>query len=204
MTNQTSTSYLRQAGVSYGAGGLFLLLTGIPYWFGNQTIDQDPLLKTHHLVGIIHQVNDFKETLINLWSMVLGTIALMLAHYSLWQAGQPTGWSKRYLLLLPLAGSVCHFLCFMLPLPFAPLGTLLTALGMVFIGIVSIRTSMWPGWKRFTPLLVGLFTFMVQVPLFIILGTPPYHILPLWGIPIGLLGLASWQRAKEIDSARFA
>lgn len=200
MTNQTSSSYLRQAGISYGVAGFFLLTVGIPYWFGSRTLDQDPLLKAHHLFGIVNQVNDFKETIIQLWGMVLGTLALVVAHYSLWRVGQPTGWAKRYLLLLPLLGSICHLLCFMFPLPFAPAGTLLTGLGMVITGVVSIRARVWPDWKRFTPLYVGLFPFLVQLPLLLILGTPPYHVLPLWGLPIGLLGFASWQRAREINS----
>lgn len=112
MTNQTSSSYLRQAGISYGVAGLFLLPVGLPYWLGSRTLDQDPLLKAHHLFSIVNQVNDFKETIIQLWGMVLGTLALVMAHYSLWRVGQPTGWAKRYLLLLPLLGSICHLLCF--------------------------------------------------------------------------------------------
>lgn len=204
MNNQANRLPLRQAGVSYVAAGLFLLINGFPYWFGHRRLDQDPLLKAHQVVGIFHQIDNFKETIIQLWAMVVATLALVVAHYSLWRSGQPTGDRKRYLFLIPLAGSLCHLLCFEFPLPFAPMGTLLTSLGMLWVGAVSIRSRIWSGWHRFTPLFVGLFTFMVQLPLYLILGTPPYHVLPLWGLPIGLLGIASWRQAKALSSNALA
>lgn len=202
MTTQTRVSYLRQAGISYLLGGLFLIINGIPYWLGHRSITEDPLLKAHQLVGIIRQIDDLGETLRQLWAMVLSAVALGVAHYSLWRVGQPTGLAKRSALLMPLVGACCHLLCFEFPLPFAPLGTLLTGLGMLWVGGVSVKARIWPDWKRYTPLYVGLFPFMIQLPFYLILGTPPYQVLPLWGLPIGLLGYASWLGAKEIDSVQ--
>jgi hypothetical protein len=200
MTNEIKIQYLQRAGIGYMVAGLLMIPSVIPYWFLGKTVDDSPLLRTHHFYGIIKQVDDFKETVILSWNWEIATVLMLIAHYLLWKVGEPTGKKFRYFLLIPLIGSTCHIFCWMFPEPFAPLGTLLNALGMILVGIVSIRAKIWTGWKRFTPLFMGLFNFTIQFPLLFILGTPPYNVIPLWGIPIALLGFAAWQRSKEISS----
>lgn len=200
MTNETKIQYLQRAGIGYMVAGLLMIPSVIPFWFLGKTVDDSPLLRTHHFWGIITQVDDFKETVILSWNWEIGTLLMLMAHYSLWKIAEPMGKKFSFFLLIPLFGSICHIFMWMFPAPFAPLGTLLNALGMLLVGIVCIRAKIWTGWKRFSPLFVGLFPFTIQFPLLFILGTPPYNIVPLTGIPIALLGLAAWQHSKEISS----
>ncbi len=41
------------------------------------------------------------------------------------------------------------------------LGTLLTAIGLIIAGYATIRTGRWSGWRRFTPLVTGMWSLML-------------------------------------------
>ncbi len=195
MTNETKIQYLQRAGICYMIAGASILSMGIPYWFFGKIV-ADP--KMHQLFGIIHQIDNFKENLSEGWGYHVSSFLMLFAHSSLWKIGEPTGWGKRHFLLIPIIGSICHIFVLIFPLPFAPIGSILNGLGMTIVGIFSVKTKIWSGWKRYTPLIFGLFPIIVQVPIRYILGLPPYDILPLLGIPLGLLGFAAWQRSKEL------
>lgn len=171
-----------------------------PYWFLGRTIYEN--VKMHQVFGFIQQVDNLNEAILSGWGYHIATFAMLMADYSLWKIGEPTGRANRYFLLIPFVGAIFHVFTIVFPFPFAPAGTFLNALGMVLVGTISIKSAIWRGWKRFTPLYLGLFPFLVQFPLLFILGTPPYHVLPLWGIPGALLGLAAWQRANEVAQAK--
>ena len=196
MTTVTKILYLQRAGICYMIAGASILSMGIPYWFLGKIV-ADP--KMHQLFGIIHQIDNFKVGLIEGWGYHLSSFLMLFAHFSLWKIGEPTGWVKRHFLLIPIIGSICHIFTLMFPLPFAPIGSILNGLGMIIVGIFSIKTKIWSGWKRYTPLIFGLFPIVVQVPIRFILGLPPYDILPLLGIALGLMGFATWQRSKELS-----
>lgn len=66
----------------------------------------------------------------------------------------------------------------------------LTAVGMVVIGIQVPMTGMLKQWKRFTPLYVGLFPFVVMFPIVFITGNPSVHAILLWGLPWKIMGCA--------------
>lgn len=75
------------------------------------------------------------------------------------------------------------------------LGALLQGLGLFLTGIVVIRTGRWHGWQRGTPLLCGLYTFLVLIPA-VALSPGGYDIWALagWQITFLLLGLALYQQ----------
>lgn len=198
MSNETKIQYLQRAGISYMVAGVCVLAMGIPYWFLGKSIYEERAV--HELFGLpfLQQVDSLPDALWQAWGYNLSGVFMLAAAYSLWKIGEPTSWARRNLLLIPLFGTVCHFFSIMFPLPFAPLGTFLNALGMVLVGIASIKAQIWTGWKRFTPLLMGLFPFTIQFPLLFMLGTPPTHVIPLWGIAFFLLGVAAWQRTTEL------
>jgi hypothetical protein len=49
----------------------------------------------------------------------------------------------------------------------------LSAIGLVLTGIAVLRTATWKGWHRFTPLILGLYVFVVMTPTLIAAGGPP-------------------------------
>ena len=73
-----------------------------------------------------------------------------------------------------------------------PLGALITAVGMTLVGIAVLRTRLWGGWQRFTPLLVGVYPFLLMFPFVIVTGEPNILAIAGWGLPWFLLGYAIW------------
>jgi hypothetical protein len=66
----------------------------------------------------------------------------------------------------------------------------LTGLGLVLVGIATLRAGYWQGWRRFTPLLCGLYPFLVLIPVFAASGGPNFWAIAGWQVPFVLLGLA--------------
>ncbi|NJN78396.1 MAG: hypothetical protein HC803_08765 [Saprospiraceae bacterium] len=195
MTNETKIKYLQRAGICYIIAGVSIFSMGIPFWFfGKIATDQ----KIHQVFGILYQVDNFKQSLLEEWGYNLAGFLMLYAHISFWKIGEPTGMTKRNFLLIPIIATICHIFSIIFLLPFAPVGSILLGLGMTIVGIFSIRLKVWTGWKCYTPLFLGLFPLVVQAPIRFILGLPPYDILPLLGIALGLMGFAAWQRSKEL------
>ncbi len=98
--------------------------------------------------------------------------------------------------LSQIAGMLCYLL---LPRSasgqvLTPLGGILITLGMLVLGMATLSGKRLPGWRAWTPLLVGL-SFLVQlvviqVPFFLRRGLPLFApLLDLWGLFWVLLGL---------------
>jgi hypothetical protein len=77
---------------------------------------------------------------------------------------------------------------------FYALGALLSGVGMLPLGIATLMARRLPGWRRFAPLVVGLYYILmipIQVVFFIIPnGTPSPTLLVFWGLTWALLGHA--------------
>jgi hypothetical protein len=106
------------------------------------------------------------------------------------------GLSKKFSLLIPVLGSLSYLagiISLFIGKPiigFFPLGALLTGLGMLIVGIQVARAGELKKWKRFTPLLVGLYPFVIMFPIVMITGSPSIHAIMLWGIPWKIMGFA--------------
>jgi hypothetical protein len=63
-------------------------------------------------------------------------------------------------------------------------------IGFVLVGIATLRTGLWAGWGRFTPLLCGVFVVAVLVPVQAI--RPSIFLWPIagWNVCLALLGVA--------------
>lgn len=84
-----------------------------------------------------------------------------------------------------------------------PLGAVVTAVGMTLVGIaVLLRPRRWVGWQRFTPLLVGIYPFLVMFPFLIITGEPNEVAIAGWGLAWFLLGYAMWSSLVEEPPSR--
>ena len=68
--------------------------------------------------------------------------------------------------------------------------TMVIGLGMVLAGIAVIRESRWQGWGKFTPLLCGLYVFVVLMPAFGASGGPNFLALAGMGLVWSVFGLA--------------
>ena len=75
------------------------------------------------------------------------------------------------------------------------LSALVQGLGLLLAGIAVLRAGRWPGWQRSTPLLCGLYTFLVLIPA-LALSPAGYNAWALagWQIPFALLGVALYQQ----------
>jgi hypothetical protein len=63
-------------------------------------------------------------------------------------------------------------------------GPTLTGIGLIGAGISILRAGRWTGWRRFLPLGLGLYIFVVMTPALIVSGGPP--------APVALAVLAGW------------
>lgn len=190
MINKTKIQYLQRAGIGYIIAGLGYAYFGFPFWFLN-AVDKD--------IEPFSIANLPTLTLQN-WDALVAGIALFIGAYSLWKVGEPTGFgTRRNFLFVLMAGAICVSLSTWMILPFAPLSALINAIGMILVGVASLKTRIWSGWKRYTPFIVGCYPFIFMYPLVILTGTRPPAMIGLWCIPYLLLGIAAWQRSKEFS-----
>ncbi|MEI7582604.1 hypothetical protein [Runella sp.] len=201
MTNETKIQYMQRAAVGFMGMGVGFIYFGIPFWFLNAV---DEPLKGKTILPFLYLIDDKLPLTLKFWVLTISTIFLFIGAYSLWKVGEPTGFgTKRNFLFVSMAGAVSYFLGGWMPLPFAPLGAFLSGLGMILVGIASLKTKIWSGWKRYIPLIAGCFPFLFMFPLVILTGARPAPVIGLWGIPWIALGIAVWQRSKELSSIQF-
>jgi hypothetical protein len=70
------------------------------------------------------------------------------------------------------------------------IGTLGLAVGLVLAGITTLRTRLWTGWRRFTPLAAGLFLVVLVFPAFSLPGRDFEYVIAAWGASFVLLGVS--------------
>lgn len=72
----------------------------------------------------------------------------------------------------------------------------LQGLGMTLAGIAVLRVGIWKGWQRFTPLLCGLYPFLVLIPVFAATGGPNFWAIAGVQVLYLLLGIALGREVK--------
>jgi hypothetical protein len=75
--------------------------------------------------------------------------------------------------------------------------TPLQGLGMIGLGIAVLTTKRWQGWHSFTPLLCGVYPFLVLLPAFALSGGINYYAIAGFSVCFLLLSVALWQEAGE-------
>jgi hypothetical protein len=75
------------------------------------------------------------------------------------------------------------------------LAALVQGLGLLLAGIAVLRAGRWHGWQGLTPLLCGLYTFLILIPALALSDGYNAWALAGWQIPFALLGLALMQQS---------
>jgi hypothetical protein len=73
-------------------------------------------------------------------------------------------------------------------------------LGMILVGISVLQAGRWQGWRRYIPLLFGLYPFLLIMPFVFLTGAPNFVAIGGWGLFSLLLGVAL--RAEDAVVAR--
>ena len=117
----------------------------------------------------------------------------------------------RWLLIVPAMGALTYIVADVqimmsgnqpAAVPMLRNAALLTAIGMLMCGIATVMAGRWQGWRRFTPLLVGLYPLLVMFPFATLYGGEPGGmIVGIWGVPWLLLGYALLSLAPAKASA---
>jgi hypothetical protein len=117
-----------------------------------------------------------------------------------------TGGWRKFSLFIPVIGSISYQVgaitnYFGEPvIIFYPIGALLTAVGMTIVGIQVAIAKQLKQWKRFTPLMIGLYPFIVMFPIVMITGSPSIYAIMLWGLPWKIMGcvlLSEFYKSKK-------
>jgi hypothetical protein len=80
------------------------------------------------------------------------------------------------------------------------MAALVSALGLLLVGIAVIRARRWQGWARFTPLLAGLYFFLVMLPFVIVADAPNLFAVGGWGLLRLALGLAIRMQGQAVNT----
>lgn len=73
-----------------------------------------------------------------------------------------------------------------------PLATVAVGAGMAMAGVAVVRARRWLGWRRWVPLLCGIYPFAVIFPVFAATGGPSFPVLSGWGLCWLILAGALW------------
>jgi hypothetical protein len=115
------------------------------------------------------------------------------------------GRSARVGTVIALIGTAVLFVAELLSIPIADqrmddtgaglvgacfgLGTLLSAVGFIVAGVATVRAARWDGWRRFVPLVTGIWL----AALVFLAATPALTVgVTLYGLFLTALGVALW------------
>jgi hypothetical protein len=82
----------------------------------------------------------------------------------------------------------------------------LVGLGLILAGVAVIRTGRWSGWRRYAPLVLGVYVFVVMTPVIIVAGGPPaaaaIGALLVWEVLWVLVAVAALYETARVPAAR--
>ena len=85
--------------------------------------------------------------------------------------------------------------------PLFPLAAVTTSLGMLGVGGAIIGARRLTGWRRYLPLTVGAYPFVLMFPLLAITGERPDLALTGWGLTFVGVAVALWTAGAEEPSS---
>ncbi len=178
MGNSRMIGRVRTAGALCAVGGAGWLVTGLL---------SSAISRPHTVAYALLQVP---------WIIV--QVLLLVGVVGLVFSGAASGWLGTIALGIALLGRVVfvvaeiHASILVDDSILQPLGAVITAVGMTLVGIAVLRRRRWGGWQRFTPLVVGVYPFLVMFPFVIVTDEPNILAISGWGLAWFLLGYAMW------------
>lgn len=196
MNTKEQIFLLRRASICFFILGAGYISFGIPFWFLGA---QDEPLKGELILPFLFLIDDRFPANLSFWIAPISIVAMFIGLYSLLKIAEPSGIRYKNRFHLPMIAAVLYFLGTWMPLPFSPLGAFLIGVGMILLGLASIKAKVWTGWKAYTPLLVGCFPFLFMFPLLLLTGARPPAMIGLWSCPWIIMGIAAWQRSNQLE-----
>ena len=197
MTNETKIQHLGRVGLGYLVAGIGYLIFGFPFWFLN-AVDIPPKGRT--IFSFMFLVDKSFPYDFDFWLPFFSILGLIVANISLWKSEEPMlqNGSRKWF-CVPIIGSIFYFLGIWIIFPFTPLGAFLIAVGMIILGIITVKSKVWHGWRQFIILMVVCYPFVFMYPIVILTGARPPAMIGLWGFLWIAMGIAVWQRSKELN-----
>ncbi len=177
-TNTPMLRKVRIAGTLCAVGGAGWLVTGLL---------SSAISRPHTVAYALMQVP---------WLIVQVLLLVGVVGLAFW--GVTSGWLGTIALGIALLGRVVfvlaeiHASILVDDSILQPLGAVITAVGMTLVGIAVLRRRRCGGWQRFTPLVVGVYPFLVMFPFVIVTDEPNILAISGWGLAWFLLGYAMW------------
>jgi hypothetical protein len=78
-----------------------------------------------------------------------------------------------------------------------PIATIAIGAGMLVVGIDVLRARRWSAWRRWVPLVCGVYPFVAIFPSFAAAGQPNFPVLTGWGLCWLFLAVALWPREQN-------
>ena len=143
-------------------------------------------------------------------ALVAAQVMLLIGVLGLaWSGAAGTGWFAKIALAIALLGRLAFVVAEVQAFasgtddtPLLPVGALLTAVGMLLVGIAVLRTGHWNGWQRIAPLLCGVYPLIAMFPFVAIYGEPSPWAIAGWGVLWAMLGLALRERTAVVKALR--
>jgi hypothetical protein len=102
--------------------------------------------------------------------------------------------------LLFLAGEAHSLVLGTLSEELIALGALVSAVGMLLTGIVTLAAKRWQGWTRWMPLVAGLYPWLVMFPILILADQTSSVAIVGWGLARLALGAAIYAQAQAMTA----
>jgi hypothetical protein len=184
---------VRLAGIAYMVGSVLWLVggaVGLAIWGTDDVPPGSAAFSTVEAVFVLIQLLLLVGFFGVLWSDGIGRSIFGKIAFGIGATGH----------LLFLAGEAHSLVLGTLSEELIALGALVSAIGMLLTGIVTLAAKRWQGWTRWMPLVAGLYPWLVMFPIFVIAAQTSSVAIVGWGLARLALGVAIYAQATVVSA----